>query len=259
MHVTSAESSVTTESDELIVNGDFSTQSYWTKSSNATYDKDNKCFQITKNGGYIISTISTDNSKQNLVSKVKQGFYKISFKMWKSEEKDAAITVLFAIKSTNVETIVKEFTIEVSKNKPAFSSCFYFYKSSQEDYLQLKIKSTTQECSSIYIDDISLVQITTPIETETGASIRSSITDSGLRFKGNINKGVYDYLVTTYGESNVEVGMLLAPTDLITDIEDFTIENLDDRIKYKKIIAERSRYFNKKRFRTIYNRLCRKK
>ena len=227
MYVTSAESIVTTEGNELIVNGDFSTSDCWTNfpTSKVKYDSTNKYFYITNNGGYILSNLST-HVTPNLVDTVQSGFYKISFKLWKSDDADASVTFTFAKSSEKQETITQIINV-TALSKPNYSSSFYFYKYFNEDNVRLKIQSSTQECSSIYIDDVSLVQITTPIETGTGAGIRNSSTDSGIRFRGNINKGVYDYLTATYGEANVKAGMLLAPTNII-DVEDFTIEKLEN-------------------------------
>ena len=51
--------------------------------------------------------------------------------------------------------------------------------------------------------------------TQEKASTRISNTHSGLRFKTDVAEKDINYLIDTYGKSNVSVGTLIAPTDLL--------------------------------------------
>ena len=50
----------------------------------------------------------------------------------------------------------------------------------------------------------------TPLQTVEDASI--ALNPTGIRFSGIVDKSYYDALVATYGENNVKVGVLIAPT-----------------------------------------------
>lgn len=67
------------------------------------------------------------------------------------------------------------------------------------------------------------------VETENGASIRMNAREPGLRFKGRINKSVYDGLTKFYGAENVETGMIIVPEDFLEGGTDFTAEALKER------------------------------
>ena len=60
------------------------------------------------------------------------------------------------------------------------------------------------------------------VDTQVTASARVSSTNPGLRFKTKVDKDYLDNLVATYGEANVKVGTLIAPTDKL--IGDLTID-----------------------------------
>ena len=67
------------------------------------------------------------------------------------------------------------------------------------------------------------------VETENGASIRANSSEPGLRFKGRVNKSVYDGLTKFYGAENVETGMIIVPEDFLEGGTDFTAEALKER------------------------------
>lgn len=67
------------------------------------------------------------------------------------------------------------------------------------------------------------------VETENGASIRANSSEPGLRFKGRVNKSVYDGLTKFYGAENVETGMIIVPEDFLDGGTDFTAEALKER------------------------------
>ena len=76
-----------------------------------------------------------------------------------------------------------------------------------------------------------------PLLTEYGAYIRADGKQSGIRFLGRIDKKVYDDYVKDY--ENVEVGMIIVPTDYLIDC-DFTYQALSADGKNMKIcVAER--------------------
>lgn len=61
------------------------------------------------------------------------------------------------------------------------------------------------------------------IATEWGASIRAYGTESGLRFKGRVNKAFFDGLATNYPD--IQAGIIITPTDFLSDC-DFTVSAL---------------------------------
>ena len=80
------------------------------------------------------------------------------------------------------------------------------------------------------------------IRTATGASVR--IDDpTGIRFKSQFRKDYIDSLRSTYGEDSVTIGMIIAPTDYLTQNGiDFEMSALDacdaiNGVKYVKIDA----------------------
>ena len=81
------------------------------------------------------------------------------------------------------------------------------------------------------------------LDTVAGAAVRLD-NPTGLRFTGNIGKDYLDGLKAEYGAGNVKVGMLITPTDYLTDNSlAFTKEALDgcgalpEGKKYRKIEA----------------------
>ena len=76
----------------------------------------------------------------------------------------------------------------------------------------------------VYIDDMVLVR-ENGVKTAAGADLRTVKSSAGLRFKGTVDKNLYDGYVENYGAENVQVGMIIAPTDFLSDC-DFTYEAL---------------------------------
>ena len=81
------------------------------------------------------------------------------------------------------------------------------------------------------------------LDTVAGAAVRLDV-PTGLRFTGNIGKDYLDGLKAKYGNANVKIGMLITPTDYLTDNSlAFTKEALDgcgalpEGKKYRKIEA----------------------
>lgn len=82
------------------------------------------------------------------------------------------------------------------------------------------------------------------ISTSESASIRLSADNSGIRFKTTISKEYIDELVFVYGKENVKVGTLIAPSDTIKELPEFTKEALDNAsIPYVDVEATLDRPF----------------
>ena len=66
------------------------------------------------------------------------------------------------------------------------------------------------------------------IQNSKGASVRVVEGTTGIRFRGEFRKYMLDSLRDKYGEKNVELGMIITPTDYLTATgADFTMEALD--------------------------------
>lgn len=93
------------------------------------------------------------------------------------------------------------------------------------------VKVTELSGSSLKVYSVSLKRAggSSLVETENGASIRMNAREPGLRFKGRINKSVYDGLTKFYGAENVETGMIIVPEDFLEGGTDFTAEALKER------------------------------
>lgn len=96
---------------------------------------------------------------------------------------------------------------------------------------QAGVKVTELSGSSLKVYSVSLKKAggSSLVETENGASIRMNAREPGLRFKGRINKSVYDGLTKFYGAENVETGMIIVPEDFLEGGTDFTAEALKER------------------------------
>lgn len=96
---------------------------------------------------------------------------------------------------------------------------------------QAGVKVTELSGSSLKVYSVSLKKAggLSLVETENGASIRMNAREPGLRFKGRINKSVYDGLTKFYGAENVETGMIIVPEDFLEGGTDFTAEALKER------------------------------
>lgn len=81
------------------------------------------------------------------------------------------------------------------------------------------------------------------VQNVTGASVRLS-NPTGIRFSSEFRKSMIDSLRATYGEGNVNLGMIIAPTDYLTDTGvEFEMEALDacdelPEIRYVKVDAK---------------------
>ncbi len=82
------------------------------------------------------------------------------------------------------------------------------------------------------------------VATAPEASVRISEEHSGLRFKTVINKSAIDELIALYGAENVKVGTVIAPTDTLTGVSEFTMAELDAAgIPYVNVKATLDRPF----------------
>lgn len=105
---------------------------------------------------------------------------------------------------------------------------------------QAGVKVTELSGGNLKVYSVSLKKAggSSLVETENGASIRMNAREPGLRFKGRINKSVYDGLTKFYGAENVETGMIIVPEDFLEGGTDFTAEALKERFPLF-IVAEK--------------------
>lgn len=91
------------------------------------------------------------------------------------------------------------------------------------------------------------------ISTSESASIRLSADNSGIRFKTTISKEYIDELVFVYGKENVKVGTLIAPSDTIKELPEFTKAALDEaEITYVDVKATLDRPYDSNENENIY-------
>ena len=102
------------------------------------------------------------------------------------------------------------------------------------------VEVTELSGGSLKVHSVSIKRAggSTSVETEDGASIRADSREPGLRFKGRVNKTVYDELIKFYGAENVEAGMIIVPEDYLSDGTAFTAEALKEKSPLF-IVAER--------------------
>ena len=70
--------------------------------------------------------------------------------------------------------------------------------------------TTTAATTLPPVSEPTIADGVTPVKTAAEASV--SLNPTGIRFGGSVDKTYYDALVATYGEKNVKVGVLVAPT-----------------------------------------------
>ena len=85
----------------------------------------------------------------------------------------------------------------------------------------IRIVITTGKSVS-YIDNVYIEEVS-PLTTFSGASIRLSISEPGLRFNGKVDKDFYDFCKKNY--INVQVGIIMIPAERLQNGEDFTFAN----------------------------------
>ncbi len=107
-----------------------------------------------------------------------------------------------------------------------------------------KLSGTSDANSWTEISDMKIYKglMAGEIQSETGAAVRLS-SPTGIRFESEFRKYTLDSLKKEYGEENVKLGMIITPTDYLTENGvDFTMEALDacdaiTGVKYVKIDA----------------------
>ena len=83
---------------------------------------------------------------------------------------------------------------------------------------------------NIYVDNVKILRVSSAevtddnVQTENGAYIRTDAENSGLLFKGFVDKDYYDGFVAMH--TDVKVGMIIAPADFLVDC-DFTYAALN--------------------------------
>ena len=75
------------------------------------------------------------------------------------------------------------------------------------------------------------------VQAHGGAYIRTVKNSAGLRFKGEVDKQLFDGYVAEYGRENVSAGMIIAPTDFLRDCE-FTYLALSQNKAVQVCVAE---------------------
>ena len=201
----------------LVKNGDFSTYSSsslftnvdsWTLSEEMDYDV---------SSGAVFLSGASGNIKNSSKITVNKGGYRLSFKTWGGG-------ATFTVSLNGTETEVSEKAVSDGTEK-VLSARFDINVSGGTDIVTLTIAAETASVEKVYIDDVSLVAIEkSVVETEIGASIRYNSAESGLRFCGRADKAVYDDHVQALGAENVETGIMIIPTDLLSGVSDFTAE-----------------------------------
>ena len=114
-------------------------------------------------------------------------------------------------------------------------------------YIAIAVKDTIPDKSSnrrqIVLYELTAQGTVAAAGLEVGAAVRMDA-PTGLRFTGPVNKNYVDGLKAQYGENNVKLGMLITPTDYLTNNGlAFTKEALDactaiSGAKYLEIDAE---------------------
>ena len=106
---------------------------------------------------------------------------------------------------------------------------------------KIKITFNRSTSKTFSFDDICLYKLDeTAVDeenviTESVVYIRTTAESKGLRFQGKVNAEYYDALCAT--KTNVKTGMIVAPTDFLSDVE-FTVAALSAPEKYVLIYAE---------------------
>lgn len=206
-----------TDEGELISNPNFCTVGTLVKTVNEwntgefDYDNDCKCISAAKAG----CTAMTEKPIA-----FGDGVYVMSAEA-EALNGDAKIS-LFIGESDKTES---NFTITGRQ-----TVSFYFLENVGYS-AQAGVKVTELSGSSLKVYSVSLKKAggSSLVETENGASIRMNAREPGLRFKGRINKSVYDGLTKFYGAENVETGMIIVPEDFLEGGTDFTAEALKER------------------------------
>lgn len=79
----------------------------------------------------------------------------------------------------------------------------------------------------VYADDVvSLSDRVSSFEMSDGASVRK-VSPQGLRFSATIDKSQYDALGSAYSGSEIKMGMMIAPLDLVKDKGEFVLSNTE--------------------------------
>ena len=108
-----------------------------------------------------------------------------------------------------------------------------------------KLGGTSDANSWTEVSDVKIYKglVAGQAQNVTGASVRLS-NPTGIRFSSEFRKTMIDSLRATYGEENVNLGMIIAPTDYLTDTGvEFEMEALDacdelPEIRYVKVDAK---------------------
>lgn len=120
-------------------------------------------------------------------------------------------------------TTEQEFDLSEGANE----SSVYFYTNGSSAKVSLRI--TEINGGLLTVNEILLTESAAKVETEEGASIRAQINGNGIRFRGRVDKITYDKMIEQFGKENVEAGIIIVPTDYLTDNVEFTIDGLKEK------------------------------
>lgn len=224
----SSEELSSADEEELIINSDFSacsvgifgnTANGW-KTGDFCYDSASECITAEKAG-------CTARTAQSITF---GGVYVMSADA-EALNGDAKIKLFIEGESDKTENA---FTITGRQ-----TVAFYFLENAGYS-ATAGVEVTELSGGSLKVHSVSIKRTggSTSVETEDGASIRADSREPGLRFRGRVNKTVYDELIKFYGAENVEAGMIIVPEDYLSDGTAFTAEALKEKSPLF-IVAER--------------------
>ncbi len=91
---------------------------------------------------------------------------------------------------------------------------------------KIKIAITVYTPDSTFVLDF-VYAYKLKIFTDTGASLRLSETQPGLRFSGKVEKGFYDSCVQNY--TDVSAGMIIIPKDYLLELNEITFKSTENK------------------------------
>lgn len=203
-----------TATSNLIPNGDFSKASFSPiYSSNVPTEWEINEFDYDSSSKTLTCDKRDEKIKTSNSVSIAEGFYSLTAKTSATKQ---GIKIKLSYGTTAEET----FDLTEGTNE----NTVYFYTTGASEKVTLQI--TEINGGEITVNEISLTESTGEVETEEGASIRVQNKDSGIRFKGKVDKNTYDKLIEQFGEEQVEVGIMIVPTDYLNDGTEFTIDGL---------------------------------
>lgn len=160
-----------------------------------------------ENNSYNLKTIEANETISQKIENLDEGCYEFSVDI----KTEGAVKIKLSATAENTEIACK--TYSVSNVEWQRYSLEIANAKKQDVTFKIEITENTEQ-KAVRIDNAKVILAN--IKTENGAEIRIDETSAGLRFKARVEKSYYDNMMIKYGEANVEVGMMIAPTDYIT-------------------------------------------